>query len=60
LLEEPWQGMDQSFKQQLIGFLLDKSRKSTLLLVSNDEDFAAKCDFRLYLENGNAKLIRNK
>ncbi len=60
LLEEPWQGMDLAFKQQVMTYLLDKNLKSTRLVASNDEDFAAKCDFRLYLENGNAKLISNK
>lgn len=60
LLEEPWEGMDGAFKQRLVAYLLDKSRQSTLLLASNDEDFAAKCDFRLYLENGNVKLISNR
>jgi ATP-binding cassette subfamily B protein len=43
LLEEPWSGMEEDNQQQIIQ-LLQEYTTSTLVVVSNDEDFAKTCD----------------
>lgn len=42
LLEDPWMNYDNGFKQQIIQ-LLNEFRDTTLVVVSNDEEFAKQC-----------------
>jgi ABC-type bacteriocin/lantibiotic exporter with double-glycine peptidase domain len=55
LLEEPWQGLEISEKETIIDCLLHKLQNTTIIVVSNDEAFAKKCDYHYHLENG--KLV---
>jgi ABC-type bacteriocin/lantibiotic exporter with double-glycine peptidase domain len=55
LLEEPWQGLELSEKETIIDCLLHKIQNTTIIVVSNDEAFAKKCDYHYHLENG--KLV---
>lgn len=52
LLEEPWQGLESPEKTTMINYLLNGIQNTTVFVVSNDEEFAKKCDYHIYLENG--------
>ena len=43
LLEEPWLNMEEPYRRQVIR-LLSEMKNTTLIVVSNDEDFAKQCD----------------
>lgn len=58
LLEEPWSGMEDSNRAQIIQ-LLSGLREITTIVVSNDEEFAATCDQVLRME-GNGRLTKIK
>jgi len=58
LLEEPWSGMEDSNRAQIIQ-LLSGLRDITTIVVSNDEEFAATCDQVLRME-GNGRLTKIK
>lgn len=60
LLEEPWEGLENSVKEQLIQKLLNHSAQATLIIASNDQAFAKQCDYHIELINGSATLISNK
>jgi ATP-binding cassette, subfamily B, bacterial len=59
LLEEPWQGLEDIPKHNLIQYLLNKPRNQTIIIASNDEHFAASCDYQIQLINGVATTIKN-
>lgn len=52
LLEEPWQGLEELEKEKMVNHLLYKIPNTTIIVVSNDEAFAKKCDYHFHLENG--------
>lgn len=52
LLEEPWQGLEKTEKEKMVNYLINKIPNTTIMVVSNDEDFAKKCDYHFKLENG--------
>ena len=53
LLEEPWQGLEEKNKKQVQETLLHESKNTTLLVVTNDEQFLQQCDKIIYMnENG--------
>jgi ABC-type bacteriocin/lantibiotic exporter with double-glycine peptidase domain len=54
LLDEPWTGLEEQAKNNLIDYLLDKKLKRTILVATNDADFLSKCDIQIELNNGNA------
>jgi len=58
LLEEPWSGMEDSNRAQIIQ-LLSGLRDITTIVVSNDDEFAATCDQVLRME-GNGRLTKIK
>ena len=43
LLEEPWINTENSYRRQIIE-LLSEIKDTTVIVVSNDEEFATKCD----------------
>ena len=59
LLEEPWQGLERPTKNAMIDYIISKQHNATVVVASNDNDFAAKCDYHVYLTNGVATVIRN-
>ena len=59
LLEEPWQGLERPTKNNMIDYIIGKKHNATVVVASNDNDFAAKCDYHVYLTNGVATVIRN-
>lgn len=51
LLEEPWTGFEQNMRNQVKNYLLAQA-DCTVLVATNDADFASKCDLVLYLSDG--------
>ena len=51
LLEEPWQNLENGQRNQIIR-LLAEIKNTTLIVVSNDDDFANQCDKILTIEDG--------
>ena len=60
LLEEPWHGFPEELKLNFQDLLLNHSGKSTLLIVSNDKDFASRCDKIIFLSGEDTRIINNK
>ncbi len=44
LLEEPWQGIEEPYRSQIKKLLLKEYPGTTILVASNDADFARQCD----------------
>ncbi len=59
LLEEPWQGFDEPVKNKMIDYFLSKQNKATVIIVSNNNDFAKKCDLNIHLTKGKAEISKN-
>lgn len=57
LLEEPWNGLEPECKTSLISYLLKNPNNATILISSNDPDFAEKADYHIQLSNGLATVI---
>ncbi len=55
LLEEPWQQSENIYRQQIIQ-MLGKMENTTLVVVSNDQDFALLCDKVVIIEDGKIKI----
>lgn len=55
LLEEPWQDSENSYKQQIFQ-LLTQIENTTLVVVSNDEEFAGLCDKVIIIEDGKIEI----
>jgi ABC-type transport system involved in cytochrome bd biosynthesis fused ATPase/permease subunit len=52
LLEEPWQGLEKTDQNKIIDYLLNKLPNTTVIVVSNDADFASKCNMQFILNEG--------
>lgn len=57
LLEEPFEGIEEKPRQSIIHYLLSDSIRSTLVISTNDVDFARKCDLVIFLKDGKVKSI---
>ncbi len=51
LLDEPWQNFQNGYRQQIIQ-LLNQIENTTLVVVTNDDDFATQCDKVIIIEDG--------
>jgi ATP-binding cassette, subfamily B, bacterial len=58
LLEEPWQNIENSQRNQIMQLLVE-IKNTTLVVVSNDDDFANQCDKILHIEDRNVNTIIN-
>lgn len=58
LLEEPWMHFENGPRLQIIQ-LLNEIKNTTLVVVSNDEDFAKQCDKVLIIEEGCITTLTN-
>ena len=52
LLEEPWLGFDAACKEKVQHYLLHQIPDTTVLVISNDEVFARKCNQALTMQHG--------
>ncbi len=57
LLEEPWLGLEEQYTQQIQQYLLDRLAENTVLIVTNDEAFASRCDVVITMDKGVIKSI---
>lgn len=56
LLEEPWTGFERDMAEQIKAYLLGQ-KLCTVIVATNDADFASRCDLVLYLKDG--QLVEN-
>jgi ABC-type bacteriocin/lantibiotic exporter with double-glycine peptidase domain len=49
LMEEPWQGMDDEFKNNIIRFLCEELKNTTVVIISNDAKYLANCQTIIHL-----------
>jgi ABC-type bacteriocin/lantibiotic exporter with double-glycine peptidase domain len=59
LMEEPWKDMRPKDSEHLKKYLLEFKKQSTIFIVSNDEEFAAQCDYILKIEGKHIQTIQN-
>ncbi len=59
LLESPFDGMEPHSKEAIIQYLVDKSVHQTVIVASNNESFAKRCDQVILLKNGSIQAIGN-
>jgi ABC-type bacteriocin/lantibiotic exporter with double-glycine peptidase domain len=52
LLEDGWLGIDRESKTRIIDYLTSKENKTTLLTITDDEEFIAKCTRKITLTKG--------
>ncbi|MBC7913502.1 MAG: ABC transporter ATP-binding protein [Pyrinomonadaceae bacterium] len=52
LLEDGWTGIDPESKSRVIDYLTSKTNPCTVVAVSNDEQFAGKCDRVIHMKDG--------
>lgn len=60
LLEEPWQGLEEKNRNQVQDALLRESHNTTLIVVTNDEQFIAQCDKVIYMREDGITVKENK
>ena len=58
LLEDPWMGVDEEHREQIIRLLLNNNNV-TVVVVSNDAGFARMCGQVIRIENGSTSSIVN-
>ncbi|HQY11779.1 MAG TPA: ATP-binding cassette domain-containing protein [Ferruginibacter sp.] len=59
LLEEPWLNSENEHRSQIIQ-LLTEIKNTTMVVVTNDEEFANLCDTIITLEEGTARITYTK
>lgn len=59
LLEEPFNGIEEEIQHQIIDYLLHQTPHQTLLVISNDQAFAAQCDKVIFMQDGAIKAMGN-
>lgn len=59
LLEEPFNGIEEEIQHQIIDYLLHQMPHQTLLVISNDQAFAAQCDKVIFMQDGAIKAMGN-
>lgn len=57
MLEEPFTGIEEEIKQQIIDYLLNETPNQTMLVISNNELFASRCDKVIYMQDGAIKAM---
>ncbi len=60
LLEEPWQGLEEQYVNQIQEYISNHLAHKTILIATNDEAYAAKCDFVFLMDKGTIKSIKKK
>lgn len=60
LLEEPWLGLEEPYASQIKSYLLHEMPNTTLVIVSNDQDFSKDCDKIIVLKDGHINSITKR
>ena len=58
LLEEPWLGLEEQYVKQIKTYILEQLIGRTIITVTNDIDFAEKCDLVIEMDKGAVKSIK--
>lgn len=59
LLEEPWQGLEESTKKEMTEYILNDLKNVTVFVVTNDLDFAKRCQYQITIENSTSNITKN-
>lgn len=59
LLDEPFDGLNAIQKAKLEQYLIGQKEIATIIVASNDPDFAALCDQQIEITNCNLQIIKN-
>ena len=59
LMSEIEAGRAKILPNNMIDYIISKKHNATVVVASNDNDFAAKCDYHVYLTHGVATVIKN-
>lgn len=57
LMEEPWSGIEETFKSRMENYLLNELKQTTMVMITNDQSFADQCDQVIQLKDGNISQI---
>ena len=57
LMEEPWAGIEESFKSRMENYLLNELKQTTMVMITNDQSFADQCDQVIQLRDGSISQI---
>lgn len=61
LLEEPWTGIEQQYKNQIKQMLLTEMKETTILIVTTDEVYARLCDKIIVMQKeGTTTIVNDK
>ncbi|WP_276965414.1 ATP-binding cassette domain-containing protein [Chryseobacterium sp.] len=60
ILEDPFEGMDDTFKTKMKEYLIKLKQVSTIIVVSENENLINDADQRLLVEDGTVKTLFNK
>ncbi len=58
LLEEPWLGLDSECRKQIEHYLLNDIPTTTVVVITNEDSFAKRCNRILYMHDG--KIVREE
>ncbi len=58
LLEEPWDGLENIYQQQVKNYLLHDLKNTTVLVISKDENFASDCDKTIFVNTSGCNIIK--
>ncbi len=58
LLEDPWEGMDDSSRQQMLLLIKEELTNATVIIATNDEQYKETCDQIFVMEEGTIKIIK--
>ena len=57
LMEEPWSGIEETFKSRMENYLLNELKQTTMVMITNDQSFADQCDQVVRLKDGTISQI---
>jgi ATP-binding cassette, subfamily B, bacterial len=57
LMEEPWSGIEETFKSRMENYLLNELKQTTMVMITNDQSFADQCDQVIQLKDGTLSQI---
>jgi len=59
LLEEPWAGLEKENREQTRDFLLHELKKTTVVVITRDSEFAKLCDKVIHLQKNSYRVSVN-
>jgi len=57
MLEEPFDGIEDEVRHHIIDYLLLQTPRQTMLVISNDYEFAGRCDKVIFMQDGHIKAF---